>query len=255
MEQRLQKIIAEAGICSRRHAETLIQSGCVQVNGRMVTMMGSKADPEIDHIKVNGKPLRPSQLHHYVLLNKPKGVVSTAFDPEGRPTVTELIQGVRGRIYPVGRLDYNTEGLLLLTNDGEFAQIIMKAGGHCPKTYLAKVRGTLSDQTLERLRKGIVIDRVRSAPARIIPVKKADNSWYEVTLIEGRNQQIRKMFEWAGHPVEKLKRIRIGFLEDPNLRPGKYRPLTPQEVARFKKMRMQPPAPNHPQSSSQPIHG
>ena len=247
MEQRLQKLIAEAGICSRRHAETLIVSGCVQVNGKMVTTLGSKADPETDHIKVNGKLLQPSQLQLYILLNKPKGVVSTAFDPEGRRTVTGLIQGVRGRIYPVGRLDYNTEGLLLLTNDGDFAQIIMKAGSHCPKTYVAKVRGTLTDETLERLRKGIVIDKVRTAPVRIIPVKKADNSWYEVTLIEGRNQQIRKMFEWAGHPVEKLKRIRIGFLEDPNLRPGKYRTLTSQEVARFKKMRVQLPSPKHPQ--------
>ncbi|MFI5175946.1 MAG: pseudouridine synthase [Terriglobia bacterium] len=246
MKQRLQKIIAEAGICSRRHAETLILSGCVSVNGTMVTKLGSKADTETDHIKVNGKRLQPSQLHLYVLLNKPKGVVSTAFDPEGRPTVTNLIQGVRGRIYPVGRLDYNTEGLLLLTNDGDFAQIIMKAGSHCPKTYLAKVRGTLEDQTLERLRKGIVIDKTRTAPARIIPVKKADNSWYEVTLTEGRNQQIRKMFEWAGHPVEKLKRIRIGFLEDPSLRPGKYRSLTPQEIERFKKMRV-PPSPKHSQ--------
>jgi 23S rRNA pseudouridine2605 synthase len=239
MQQRLQKIIAEAGICSRRHAETLILSGCVSVNGKMETTLGTKADPEVDHIKVNGKLLHAPQQHIYVLLNKPKGVVSTAFDPEGRATVTELIRGVQERIYPVGRLDYHTEGLLLLTNDGDFAQIVMKAGIHCPKTYLAKVRGTLEDEVLDRLRKGIVIDRVRTAPARIIPVRKADNSWYEVTLTEGRNQQIRKMFEFAGHPVEKLKRIRIGFLEDSNLRPGKYRALTPQEVARFKKMRVE----------------
>ncbi|MBZ5552850.1 MAG: rRNA pseudouridine synthase [Acidobacteriia bacterium] len=238
MRERIQKIIAEAGICSRRHAESLILSGCVSVNGKMETTLGTKADPEVDYIKVNGKLLHTPPQHIYVLLNKPKGVVSTAFDPEGRTTVTELIRGVQQRIYPVGRLDYNTEGLLLLTNDGDFAQIVMKAGVHCPKTYLAKVRGTLGDEALERLRKGIVLDRVRTAPARIIPVRKADNSWYEVTLTEGRNQQIRKMFEFAGHPVEKLKRTRIGFLEDSNLRPGKYRSLTPQEVARFKKMRM-----------------
>jgi len=240
MVHRLQKIIAEAGICSRRHAETLILSGCVAVNGQVITKLGTKVDPEIDHIKLNGKLLHPSPAKIYVLLNKPKRVMSTVLDPEGRATVIDMIKGVPGRIYPVGRLDYNTEGLLLLTNDGDFAQIVMKAGSHCPKTYLAKVRGTLDDQTLDRLRKGIVMEHSKTAPARISLVKRAENSWYEITLVEGRNRQIRKMLEGTGHPVEKLKRIRIGFLEDLKLRPGQFRLLTPLEIARFKKMRREP---------------
>jgi 23S rRNA pseudouridine2605 synthase len=236
MQERLQKIIANAGVCSRRHAETLILSGCVTVNGKVITILGTKADPDADHIKVNGKLLKPTSAKVYVLLNKPKGVVSTVFDPEGRPTVISLIKHVTARIYPVGRLDYNTEGLLLLTNDGDFAQIVMKAGSHCPKTYHVKVRGALDHQALERLRHGVFINGRRTAPAKISLIKNAENCWYEVTLVEGRNQQIRKMLEYAGHPVEKLKRVHIGFLEDSKLRPGRYRFLTPQEVARFKKL-------------------
>ncbi len=236
MEQRLQKIIAAAGICSRRHAETLIQSGCVSVNGKVITALGSKADPQTDHIKINGKLLRPPESKIYILLYKPKEVLCTVFDPEGRRCVTELIKNVRERLYPVGRLDYNTEGLLLLTNDGGFAQIIMKAGSHCPKTYHAKLRGNLEEPSLERLRRGVFLEGRRTAPAQISLLRRAENSWYEVTLTEGRNQQIRKMFESVGHPVEKLKRVRIGFLEDPKLHPGHYRFLTPQEVSRFKKL-------------------
>lgn len=237
MEERLQKIMAAAGMCSRRQAESLIISGCVTVNGKVVTQLGSKADPAIDHIKVNGKLLKPAETKTYVLLNKPKGVVSTSFDPEGRTSVTELVRKVRARLYPVGRLDYNSEGLLLLTNDGDFAQIIMKAGSHCPKTYHVKVKGKLDDNTLQRLRSGVFIEGRRTAPAKIALLKDANNCWYEATIIEGRNQQIRKMFEYAGHPVEKLKRVRIGFLEDPRLPLGRYRYLTPQEVLLFKKMR------------------
>jgi 23S rRNA pseudouridine2605 synthase len=240
MEERLQKIIATAGICSRRHAESLILAGCVSVNGKIVATLGSKADPARDHIKVNGKLLRPGTVKLYLLLNKPKGVVSTAFDPEGRPTVIELVKDVSERVYPVGRLDFNTEGLLLLTNDGEFAQSIMKAGPHCPKTYMVKVRGKLEPELLERLRSGVFLDGVRTAPAKISLIKEAPNCWYEVVLSEGRNQQIRKMFAYAGHPVEKLRRVRIGFLEDAQLRSGRYRLLTPQEVARFKKLQPVP---------------
>lgn len=236
MQLRLQKIIADAGICSRRHAESLILSGCVTVNGQRITALGSKADPDCDHIKVNGKLISRPESKVYLLLNKPKGVMSTAFDPEGRPVVTDLIKGITARVYPVGRLDYHTEGLLLLTNDGDFAQTIMKAGSHCPKTYVAKVRGKLEPRALERLRGGVFLEGHRTAPAKILLLKDAANSWYEITLIEGRNQQIRKIFEYAGHPVEKLKRIRIGFLEDSKLHPGQFRFLTPQEIARFKKI-------------------
>ena len=241
MKQRLQKIIAAAGICSRRHAESLILSGCVSVNGETEVTLGAKADPDVDQIKVNGKLLRASERKVYVLLNKPKGVVSTAFDPEGRTLVTALIKGVRERLYPVGRLDYNTEGLLLLTNDGDFAQIIMKAGSHCPKTYHVKVRGKLEEKTVARLRKGTFLEGRRTAPATIVTLKNAENCWYGVTLVEGRNQQIRKMFEFSGHPVEKLRRVRIGFLTDERLKPGQFRFLTTQEIARFKRIPLDQP--------------
>ncbi len=236
MEERLQKIIAAAGICSRRNAESLILSGCVTVNGKSVVTLGAKADPETDHIKVNGRLLRPPETKVYVLLNKPKGVVSTMEDPEGRSKVTDLLKGVRERIYPVGRLDYHSEGLLLLTNDGVFAQKIMKAGTHCPKTYHVKVRGTIDEESLDRVRRGIFLDGRRTAPAKISLLKKAENSWYEVILVEGRNQQIRKMFKYVHHPVEKLKRVRIGFLVDPKLAPGHFRFLTSQEISRFMKL-------------------
>lgn len=236
MEIRLQKILADAGICSRRAAESLIQTGCVSVNGQIITRLGSKADPDRDHIQVNGRRISRPQQKVYILLNKPKGVICTLLDPENRRRVVDLLPHIRTRVYPVGRLDYHSEGLLLLTNDGEFAQIIMKGGSRCPKTYQVKVRGRLTPAALERLRGGVVIDGRRTAPAKIEPLRDAPNAWYQVTLVEGRNQQIRKMFEYAGHPVEKLKRVRIGFLEDKKLGSGEHRRLTPQEVARFKKL-------------------
>ncbi|MDD5543301.1 MAG: pseudouridine synthase [Acidobacteriia bacterium] len=247
MEQRLQKILAEAGICSRRAAESLIQTGCVSVNGEIITRLGSKADPDHDHIQVNGRRLSGPQPKVYILLNKPKGVVCTLFDPENRRRVVDLLPHLKARVYPVGRLDYHSEGLLLLTNDGEFAQIIMKGGSRCPKTYHVKVKGRLAPAALERLRAGVVLEGRRTARAKIELQRDAPNAWYQVTLVEGRNQQIRRMFEQAGHPVEKLKRVRIGFLEDKKLGLGEYRTLTPQEVARFKKLREGPLAapPSH----------
>jgi 23S rRNA pseudouridine2605 synthase len=236
--ERLQKIIAAAGIASRRKAEELISSGRVKVNGKVVTELGSKADPETDHIRVNGKLLHGAQRHVYLLLNKPKGYVTTASDPEGRPTVMKLVRGVPSRVYPVGRLDYASEGLLLMTNDGDLAHHLMKAAAHVPKTYLVKVSGQPSDESVARLRRGVSIatdegKRVRTSPAKIRVIKEAANPWYEVTLIEGRNRQIRRMFEEVGHHVEKIKRVKYGPLTL-DVPPGEFRPLHPKEVARLK---------------------
>jgi 23S rRNA pseudouridine2605 synthase len=236
--ERLQKIIAAAGIASRRKAEELITSGHVQVNGQTVTELGSKADPENDHIRVNGKLLHGAQRHVYLLLNKPVGFVTTVSDPEKRPTVMSLIRGVGGRVYPVGRLDYASEGLVLMTNDGGLAHKLMKAASHVAKTYVVKISGKPSEEALGKLRGGLSIStdqgrRVRTAPAKIRLVKDAPNPWYEITLIEGRNRQIRRMFEEVGHHVEKIKRVKYGPLAL-DVPPGKFRPLTPQEVDRLR---------------------
>lgn len=236
--ERLQKILAAAGVASRRKAEELISGGIVSVNGQIVTELGSKADPERDHIRVNGKLLHGPERHVYILLNKPKGYVTTVSDPERRPTVMQLLQGVRARVYPVGRLDYASEGLLLLTNDGDFAASMMKAASHVPKTYMVKVAGTPSDDGLARLRAGVFVTtsrgkRVKTAPAKIKVIRQSDNPWYEVTLTEGKNRQIRHMFEEIGHHVEKIKRVRYGPLEL-DVSPGKFRRLAPNEVDQLK---------------------
>src|SRR6478735_1248949 len=236
--QRLQKIIAAAGVTSRRKAEELITQGRVSVNGQTVTELGSKADLQKDHIKVDGKLLQGAERHVYLLLNKPKGYVTTVSDPEQRPTVIDLLRGIRGRVYPVGRLDYASEGLLLLTNDGELANQLMKAASHVAKTYLVKIAGTPREEALEKLRKGLSIatddgKRVRTAPAAVRVVKEAANPWYEITLIEGRNRQIRRMFEAVGHHVEKIKRVRYGPLTL-DVPPGEFRQLTLKEVQRLK---------------------
>src|SRR5579871_6213567 len=238
MLERLQKINATAGIASRRKAEELITAGRVQVNGQTITELGTKADAETDHIRVNGKLLQGAQRHVYLLLNKPKGYVTTVSDPEKRPTVMDLIRGVKGRVYPVGRLDYASEGLLLLTNDGELANRMMKAASHLPKTYMVKVAGNPTGEGLGRLREGISIPtergkRVRTAPAKIRIIRESANPWYEVTLIEGKNRQIRRMFEEIGHHVEKIKRVRYGPLQL-DVHPGEFRKLNATEVDKLK---------------------
>ena len=237
--ERLQKIIAAAGVASRRKAEEMISGGLVQVNGQVVRELGSKADAETDHIRVNGKLLQGVQRHVYLLLNKPKGYVTTMSDPEKRPTVMDLIRGVRGRVYPVGRLDYASEGLLVLTNDGALANSLMKAASHVQKTYVVKVAGTPKEDALEKLRAGVSIAtddgrRVRTGPAGVRIVKEAANPWYEITLIEGRNRQIRRMFEAVGHHVEKIKRVKYGplVLDVP---PGEFRSLTLREIDQLKR--------------------
>ncbi len=236
--ERLQKIIAAAGIASRRKAEELITGGLVSLNGQVVTELGTKADAERDHIRVNGKLLHGAERHVYLLLNKPKGYVSTLRDPEGRPTVLDLLHGVGARVYPVGRLDYASEGLLLLTNDGAFADYLMKAASHVAKTYMVKVAGKPAPEALAKLRTGVFIEtdrgrRVKTSPAKIHLIRDSANPWFEITLIEGRNRQIRRMFEAAGHHVEKIKRVRYGGLEL-DVHPGKFRRLTPEEVAGLK---------------------
>jgi len=242
MMERLQKLISQAGICSRRKAEELITAGRVTVNGTAVTELGSKADSERDHIKVDGKRLQFQDEKIYLLLNKPKGYLCTLSDPQGRPTVTDLLTGVSQRVFPVGRLDYSSEGLLLLTNDGDFANLIASAGEHCPKTYLAKVKGVPAPDALKRLISGISVDGKRLAPCKISTIKDVDNPWLSITLIEGKNNQIRKMFDRIGHSVVKLKRVQIGFLRDPHLKPGDFRRLAPDEVKRFKALQSGRPA-------------
>lgn len=236
--ERLQKIIAAAGIASRRKAEELISSGHVLVNGQPVTALGSKADPDKDHIRVNGKLLHGAQRHVYLLLNKPVGYVTTVSDPEKRPTVMTLIRGVGSRVYPVGRLDYASEGLVLMTNDGALAHKLMKAASHVAKTYVVKVSKRPTEEALNKLRGGLSIAtdegrRVRTSPAKIRLVKDAPNPWYEITLIEGRNRQIRRMFEEVGHHVEKIKRVKYGPLAL-DVPPGEFRVLTAKEVDRLR---------------------
>ena len=237
--ERLQKILAAAGIASRRKAEEMIAAGRVTLNGKKVAEQGTKADAARDEICVDGKRIESAQKLQYFLLNKPKGYVTTVSDPEGRKTVMELLPNSRERIYPVGRLDYASEGLLLMTNDGALAQVLTKAGSHVPKTYLVKVSGKPRESEIDKLRKGIAISledgrRVKTSPARILLAKDAANPWYEVTLIEGRNRQIRRMFQEIGFLVEKIQRIQFGPLKL-DVPPGKFRPLTPREVEELKR--------------------
>lgn len=235
-DERLQKILSHAGVASRRKAEQLISAGRVSVNGQTVTELGSKADLCRDKVKVDGRVLNAPQRHLYFAFNKPKSCVSTVHDPEGRETVMSFFKGFRDRIYPIGRLDYASEGLLLLTNDGEFANRLVSPASHVTKTYLVKVNGALSADQEQQFRRGIPIHGRRTAPAGLKLIRKGDNPWYEVQLVEGRQNQIRTMFNHLGYLVEKLKRIKIGFLELGNLKPGSYRTLTNAEVARFRKI-------------------
>jgi 23S rRNA pseudouridine2605 synthase len=251
---RLQKILAQAGIASRRAAEQIILDGRVQVNGTTITELGTRADATRDHIRVDGKLLHGPEATRYFMVNKPRGYVTTLDDPEGRPTVTQLLgedkqKKIIGehskfpRLYPVGRLDYLSEGLLLLTNDGDLANKLSKAATGVLKTYLVKVSGAPTAQAIDQLRQGIMIDRGRLAdtrssgrrdrvltqPAKIEQVRSGENPWYEVTLTEGRNRQLRKMFEEIGHHVEKIRRIAYGALTL-DVPPGAFRELTQGEV-------------------------
>jgi 23S rRNA pseudouridine2605 synthase len=268
--ERLQKIMAGCGVASRRAAEEMIAAGRVSVNGVVVRELGTKADLDVDEIFVDGKRIERAEKRVYILLNKPKGYVTTVSDPEGRPTVMDLLRNgeavgnsAEARVYPVGRLDYASEGLLLLTNDGELAAKLMKAGSHVPKTYLVKVSGKVEEEKIARLRAGVVIEledgrKVKTAPARIrlargvaekgewrrpergtreavrVPNGERENPWYEVTLIEGRNRQIRRMFEKVGHRVEKIRRVEMGPLKL-DVGVGKWRELKMGEIEELKR--------------------
>jgi pseudouridine synthase len=207
----------------------------VVVNGQVVTQLGSKADLARDHICVDGKLLRPATRRVYLLLNKPVGYVSTVSDPEHRPTVVSLVRGVSERFYPVGRLDYHSSGLMILTNDGELANFLLSPASAVPRTYHVKLAGQAEPEVLKKLSEGIVLDGRRTAPCQIRPLAAAAKPWYEITLVEGRYHQVRRMFERIGQPVVKLKRVRIAFLTDHGLTPGRFRHLTPAEVERLKR--------------------
>ena len=239
MQERLQKLIAEAGIASRRKAEQMILEGLVRVNGVVVTELGTKADPEVDFIKVGNKKINQLLAERevvYVLLNKPRGYLSSTSDPEQRPLAIDLLPpNLKNKVHTVGRLDFNTEGLLILTNDGDLTNAVTKAG-RVPKVYHAKVKGHPADEQIARLRRGLSIGGRRTAPAEIsmLEATDADNAWYQVVLREGRNQQIRKMFDAIGHSVVKLRRVQIGHITDVGLPIGKWRALTESEVKRLK---------------------
>lgn len=230
MQVRLQKIISQAGVTSRRKAEDLIREGRVRINGKTVFELGTKADPDRDTIDVDGKRIEPKQPKISVLLNKPDGYITSLRDPEGRPTVKKLVDNIPLRLYPVGRLDYHTEGLLILTNDGDLAQKIEHPTHALEKIYLAKVKGVPDENKINKLRSGIMLEGRRTLAAKIKVIETRKNAWLEITIREGRQNQIRKMFEEIGHPVLKLKRVAIGAVRDDNLKPGEYRMLKPQEI-------------------------
>jgi 23S rRNA pseudouridine2605 synthase len=231
MLERIQKIISAAGVTSRRAAEELIAEGRVRVNGQVVTELGTKADASKDHIKVDGKLINPHQPKTYIMLNKPVGFVTTMSDPEGRPTVQDLLKGVKVRVYPVGRLDYNTEGMLIMTNDGDFAFQVTHPKHELPKTYLAKLKGVLDDKQIEMIETGLFLDDGKTAPAKLRKIRKEEaNSWVELTITEGRKRQVRRMFDRVGRSVIKLKRTKTGNLVLGDLPEGTFRYLTPNEV-------------------------
>jgi 23S rRNA pseudouridine2605 synthase len=244
--ERLQKILARAGVASRRRVEEMITEGRVTVNGKIATL-GERADPAEDAIKVDGKRVQPQAGRHYLLLNKPKGVMTTVADPEGRPTVMDFVPPkFRKALVPVGRLDFQTEGLLLLTDDGEFAQRLAHPRYGSKKRYLVKVSGAPAEEELDKLRAGIVLEGRRTSPCTIVPARapgavrggrasEGESSWWSVELFEGRTRQIREMFQRIGAPVQKLRRVAIGPLEDPGLPLGGVRELTEREVERLRR--------------------
>lgn len=237
MAVRLNKLLSQAGVASRRLADELIAQGRVEVNGEIVTELGAKADPGHDDIRVDGRRLKVDLVRRYILLNKPRGVLSTRSDPHQRRTVVDLLAaaGVRGYFYPVGRLDYDSEGLILLTNDGDFAERVMHPRYELERTYEAVVEGVPDERDLDRLRTGVTVDGRRTLPAtvrlvRVVEGRAGERGVLELTLREGRNRQVRHMCDAIAHPVARLRRIRIGTIDDRNLRPGQMRDLTPAEV-------------------------
>ncbi len=234
---RLQKFLATAGVAARREAERMILAGRIEVNGRVVRELGTRVHPERDAVRVDGRRVRGGEARVYFLLNKPKGYITSASDPRGRPTVLDLLPAVRERIFPVGRLDWSSEGLLILTNDGDLAQRLTHPAAHVPKVYRVKVKGIVPAAALEGVRRGLFLDGRRSLPARVTRISSQSNTWLEITLYEGRRNQIRRTFDRLGHRVLKLRRIAIGPIADRVLRPGEFRRLETAEIRRLKEGR------------------
>lgn len=239
MEKRLQKILSELGITSRRKAEELILEGRVTVNGHHA-VIGMKADPEIDYVKLDGKliagPGKKKVPKLYLMFNKPRGVVTTLSDPEGRPTITDFLRKIRQNVFPVGRLDFDSEGLLLLTNDGDFAHALLHPSREIPKTYLVKVKDIIDESKIKKLRHGITLEDGVTMPAQVRKIRGSENnSWIEITIHEGKKRQVRRMLETVGHPVLKLKRISINGLKLRDLKTGEVRHLTSEELNLIKK--------------------
>jgi pseudouridine synthase len=235
--ERIHKILAKAGIASRREAERMVMEGRVAVNGNVIDALGFKADPLRDSIKVDGKRITGFGTKVTLLLNKPRGYLSTVKDPKGRPTVMDLLKNLRGRLYPVGRLDFDAEGLLLLTNDGDLANVLTHPRYSIPRTYLVKVGGVPDEKRLAKLIKGVMLE---DGKARVTSVQmlrqKERNSWIQVVVTEGRNRLVKRMFSAIGHSVLKLKRVQYGPIQLGDLPFGQFRYLTPEEMAKLKKL-------------------
>jgi len=254
VEERLQKILSRAGIASRRGAEKVIAEGRVTRNGETGTEPGTKADPATDDIRVDGVRVRAPQQAVYLALNKPKGVVTTRHDPEGRTTVMELVPKVAG-LFPVGRLDVTTEGLILLTNDGAFAERIAHPRYEVPRVYQAKVRRVPGAETLDRMRRGLRVDGERLAVDKVRVIEAANNAWLELVLHEGKHHEVRRLLEAVGHPVSKLKRVALGPVTTDGLEPGQFRHLTEREIKALlagegARRRPRPPRPQRPQRAA-----
>ena len=232
MKERLQKVLSRAGVASRRAAERLILDKRVTVDGQIVDELGTRADPALDDIRVDGVRVKPPQGPVYLLLNKPRGVVTTRRDPEGRATVMDLVPRVAG-LFPVGRLDVTTEGLLLLTNDGAFAERVAHPRYEVPRVYHAKVHGIPEAETLARLRRGVRVENQKLTADRVRVLEADNNAWLEITLHEGRQHEVKRLLEAVGHPVAKLRRVAIGPLTARGLKVGEFRSLTPREVRRL----------------------
>jgi 23S rRNA pseudouridine2605 synthase len=243
VQTRLQKILSAAGISSRRASEAMILEGRVSVNGKTVTELGSKADPDTDDIRVDGRRVKKPASRRYILMYKPRGYITSRSDPEQRPTVIDLLAkgGVRDYVYPVGRLDYESEGLLILTSDGDLAERLMHPSHEVGREYHVRVRGVPDEHAMDRLARGIVLDSRKTAPAKVEVLKviegtHGDDAMLSIEIHEGRNRQVRRMCEAVGHPVVRLRRVRIGPIHDEHIRPGEFRDLDEREVAALKRV-------------------
>jgi 23S rRNA pseudouridine2605 synthase len=235
MEERIQKIIAQMGIASRRKAEEIIAEGRVTVNGK-IALIGEKADASKDHIKVDGKLLIRREPKVYLMFNKPKNVVTSLADPQGRPTIRDYLKGIRYRVFPVGRLDFDSEGLLFLTNDGDFTNAMLHPSRKIPKTYMVKVKGIIDDNKITKLRQGVRLEDGRTLPAKVKFARQSENnSWIEIAITEGKKRQVRRMVEAVGHPALKLRRVSINGVRLSGLKIGELRPLTERELQELKK--------------------